>query len=155
MAVNVKFLAETELFKDICENDLEKISGILKEKKLSEDEVVFKENDEGDELYIVCEGTIKITMKAPDDSKREDSIELIGPRNIFGEFSFVDGVNRSASARAQEESKIFVFSRQHFDMIVKQKPGIAFSILQNITRILTTKIRKTTKMWHDSESSDY
>ncbi len=151
MSANIKFLARTEMFKGVDEKDLAKIGAIFQEKYYAEDSIVFLENDEGDDLYMLAEGTVKIEMKAPDGSLQGDSIELIGPGKIFGEFSFIDGDVRSASARVQEDSRILVLPRMHFDAVIKAKPAAAAIIMRNIAKILTTKIRKTTKKLRDTD----
>lgn len=62
------------------------------------DEVIFQEGERGDSLYLIAEGTVKISKRG-----RGGAQELLGfiqPGNFFGEMALLDGQPRSAMASA-------------------------------------------------------
>lgn len=73
------------------------------QKKLNKGEVLFRENDSSDACYVVKTGKIVITK-----AKGSSEIELasIGPGQMFGEMAFFDGAQRSASARAAQDTTV-------------------------------------------------
>ncbi len=146
----IKFLAVSELFKDISPDDLAEIGAILREVNVKANEFVFNEDDIGDHLYILRKGSMKIAIKTVWRKQEEEMLEIIRPGEIFGEFSFVDGHRRSASAWALDPTELLVLSKADFDKFSIENPVIALSVMQNFAWILTNKCRNTTMLWRSS-----
>src|ERR1700751_4405029 len=70
----------------------------MAEVKLSRGEHLFMEGDDGDALYGVIEGKMKLTRAAQDG--RENLLSVIGPGEMFGELSLFDPRPRTSSASA-------------------------------------------------------
>src|ERR1700684_2485032 len=70
----------------------------MAEVKLSRGEHLFMEGDDGDALYVVIEGKMKLTRAAADG--RENLLSVIGPGEMFGELSLFDPRPRTSSASA-------------------------------------------------------
>ncbi len=51
--------------------------------KLRKGQSLFKEGDDGDHLFIVSNGKVKLGTKSPDG--RENLLMILGPGNIFGD----------------------------------------------------------------------
>jgi CRP/FNR family transcriptional regulator len=60
----------------------------MTEVKLSRGERLFNEGDEGDSLYVVLDGKMKLTRAAPDG--RENLLGVLGRGDMFGELSLFD-----------------------------------------------------------------
>jgi len=147
----IRFLELSELFKDIHPKDLEGIAQILDYEEYDINRDVFDEDDLGDNLYILYKGCIQIIMKAVWREKKEEMIQLIQPGEIFGEFSFIDGFRRSASAVSVELSTVLILSKAKFDKFSIDKPAVALTVMQNFAWILTQKIRNTTMLWRNDK----
>ncbi|RJP78467.1 MAG: cyclic nucleotide-binding domain-containing protein [Desulfobacteraceae bacterium] len=147
----IKFLGLSELFKDIHPKDLEAIASIIDREDFGVNDDVFGEDDLGDNLHILYSGRIQIIMKAVWRKKKEEMIQIIQPGEIFGEFSFIDGCRRSASAVSIEKSRVLILSKAKFDKFSIDKPTVALTIMQNFAWILTQKIRNTTMLWRNDK----
>jgi len=147
----VNFLSLSELFKDIHPKDLEKLSDFLETEHFDVNINVFGEDDLGDNLYILYRGSVKIIVRAVWHMKQEEMIQIIRPGEIFGEFSFIDGCRRSASAITVDKSKVLILSKEKFDRFSIDNPAAALSIMQNFAWILTQKIRNTTMLWRSDK----
>ena len=55
------FLRSVPLFADLEGNDLKWINAIIQEKEVQKGEIIFRENDEGDALYLIESGGVKVT----------------------------------------------------------------------------------------------
>lgn len=64
------------------------------------EEVIFREGDRGDVLYLVGEGAVKISKRGR--GGQEETLGFIEPGNFFGEMSLLDGEPRSATAVAAQ-----------------------------------------------------
>ncbi|HEC79855.1 MAG TPA: cyclic nucleotide-binding domain-containing protein, partial [Firmicutes bacterium] len=65
-------------------------------------EVICKEGDKGDSMYIIYEGAVKITKRAHD---KETTLAVLKEGDFFGEMAIIDREPRSASAIAEGETK--------------------------------------------------
>lgn len=72
-------------------------------------EIIFKQNDEGDCAYIVESGQVLIYLT---ENSEEIPLSSIRPGEIFGEISLLDNQTRSASARAVENTTLHEISRE-------------------------------------------
>jgi len=147
----VNFLGLSELFKDIHTRDLERLSELLEIKHLDANVDIFGEDDLGDNLYILYRGSVKIIVRAVWRMMKEEMIRIVRPGEIFGEFSFIDGCRRSASAITIERSKVLILSKEKFDRFSIDNPAAALSVMQNFAWILTQKIRNTTMLWRSDK----
>jgi len=96
------FFQETLLFAELDQSALAPIVDQSVDRELLRGDVIFRENDKPDELYIVFSGRIAIANKSIDG--RESMVALMESGDLFGEMGLFDGHGRSAEARALEPS---------------------------------------------------
>jgi CRP/FNR family cyclic AMP-dependent transcriptional regulator len=72
-------------------------------KKLNVNEMLFREGDSSDAMYVIKTGRVKVFK-----TKGSGEIELavVGPGQMIGEMAFFDGRPRSASAKAVQEAEV-------------------------------------------------
>ena len=66
--------------------------------KLRKGQALFKEGDDGDNLYIITSGKIKLGTKSQDG--RENLLMVLGPGDMFGDLSLFDSGPRTSTATA-------------------------------------------------------
>jgi len=76
--------------------------------KLRKGQSLFKEGDDGDNLYVVSNGKVKLGTKSPDG--RENLLMILGPGDMFGELSLFDSGPRTATATAVTDSKLLTLA---------------------------------------------
>src|SRR5258708_33163486 len=106
-APRLQLLKNVVLFKDLCMRDLAMVDSLMHERSYIADEVIFDEGEEGQGLFLVLSGRVKITLPADVDTVL---IEL-GPGAFFGEVALLDQSVRTAQARAIEDTQIVVLFR--------------------------------------------
>lgn len=97
-------LTGSELFSSLDEEALARVAVKASTMKLERNDTLFKEGDEGSELFVVMRGRIGIGKSSPDG--RESLVALMEPGDVFGEMPMFDEEPRSASARALERSEV-------------------------------------------------
>jgi len=97
-------------------------------------DVIFRQGDVGDCAYIIESGQILIYLTKDDN---EIPLSLIGPGEIFGEMALLDNQNRSASARALEETVLNMVNREQ----VLERVNSSDTIVQLLMRVLLKRIR--------------
>lgn len=108
------------------------------EKQLKGGEVLFKEGESGDEMYLIRSGKIKIVKDLEGTTK---ILAIIGEGEFFGEMALLDKSPRSASAIAETDARLIIVDRDAFLSSVNKNPFIKY-----IIETLTTRLRKTNNM---------
>ena len=135
----IKFLSRIELFKDLAESDLEKIIEIAEERKLPKGEVLFIENVQRENLYLIEEGDIELFKKSP--YGEEKRLALFSSFDFLGEGSLLDDSPHSTSARVVNEATVLSINRDKFKHIFDQNADIGFRVLANIAKVISRRMR--------------
>ncbi len=100
-------------------------------------EVLFRQNDSGDNMYIIEDGEIEIRID------RGAPVKLLGPGQYLGEISLlVPGVNRTATAVAHTDCRLRVISQDLLETLKKEQPELLFSLLQETCGYLVASERE-------------
>jgi len=90
--------------------------------------VIFKENDEGDALYIIKKGTIQIYNEPKEEGDLPKNIAEINQGGFFGEMALVSDQPRNASAKTTVESEVFILSKGDFKKLLDSNSALAEQI---------------------------
>jgi CRP/FNR family cyclic AMP-dependent transcriptional regulator len=102
--VDVALIRGTELFAELDDDALDLVAAASASRQLRRGDVLFEEGAEPDHLYVVEDGRIAIASKSVDG--RESVFALMERGELFGEMGLLDGLGRSAEARALEPSQV-------------------------------------------------
>ena len=97
-------MSETMLFAELDDDALAKVVGAGRDLEMRRGDLLFREGDDPDELFVVVSGRIAIANKSIDG--RESMVALMEEGDLFGEMGLFDGRGRSAEARALETSVV-------------------------------------------------
>lgn len=102
---------------------------------------LFRAGDQGDALYIIERGKVRICVRASDG--KEVTLTELGRGDFFGEMALLDGQRRrSADAVVAEEARLAVLSREHFLSFMRSSPDIALEMLT----ALANRLRHTDEL---------
>ncbi|MXW98488.1 MAG: Crp/Fnr family transcriptional regulator [Acidimicrobiaceae bacterium] len=127
-------LRETILFAELDDGQLDHIAAAGNVQSLQRNVVLFEEGDEPGEFYLVLSGRVAIAQES--DDGRESLLAVLGPGELFGEMGFLDGHNRSAQARALEESGVLVVPYAELRLLYENHPTALWSAVQLLARRL-------------------
>ncbi len=94
-------------------------------------QVIFREGEAGDSMYVVLEGEIDIRV-------RDKIIDTSGPGHIIGEMALVDKSPRSATAVAKTTCKVVPVNERQFDFMVQETPHFAITVM----RLMCDRLRQ-------------
>ena len=135
----LQLLKNVVLFKDLSMRDLAMVNSLMHERRYIADEVIFDEGEEGQGLFLVLSGRVKITLPANVD---QVLIEL-SPGAFFGELALLDSSIRTAQARAIEDSQIVALFRAEFYSLLDTHSAIASRISFQLAKVLAARLRQT------------
>jgi len=132
-----EILARAGLFQGVASEAAEALSASLTVSDYSRGEVVFAEGEQGDTLYIVVTGKVKIGRRATDG--RENMLSVMGPSDMFGELSLFDPGPRTATATVLTEGRLASLAHASLRPWINDRPEIAEQLL----RVLARRLRRT------------
>jgi CRP-like cAMP-binding protein len=133
-------LKNVTMFSQLSPEALAEVTAALKPRELSTGEILFRQGDAGDELIIVKEGGVAIFVPVEGTPGGGQAIRIFQPGELLGEMALIDRKPRSASARAEQPSKILTLNGEDFQRILGQHPEMALSVMSG----LNERIRYTT-----------
>jgi CRP/FNR family cyclic AMP-dependent transcriptional regulator len=95
---------------------------------------VVTEGEADGAVYLVTSGKVKISRRTT--SGGEGLLALLGPGQVFGELSLLDGAPRSASARAVTGATVQELTQERLHDLLRERPEIAHWMLQQLARRL-------------------
>ena len=95
-------------------------------------QVLFREGDRADFMYVVMSGTADIVV-------HDKVVETTGPGSIVGEMAIIDHSARSATVVAKTDCRLFPIERERFNFLVQKKPEFALHVM----RVLAHRLRQT------------
>ncbi len=134
---HLDFLRNVSLFESLDQQELEALSEVTFTRTFSKDNVIILAEEEGDTLFILKKGKVKVSIVS--EEGREVILSLLGPGSVFGELSLLDGKPRSANVVATEETDLLMLRRADFLQLIYKTPQIATALLAE----LATRMRKT------------
>lgn len=136
------------LFRDVPQPILERLAALSVTKHLERRETLFNRGDEGDALYAVVEGLVRIWVGS--DSGKELTFSIMEPGDVFGEIALLDGLPRTANATAQEATLLLVMQRSAFLSVIDSEPTLA----RHIIELLCERMRLKTELLSDFAFAD-
>jgi CRP-like cAMP-binding protein len=86
-------------------------------------DVIFREGDAADEMYVIKTGTVEIRVG-------NRVLEKLGENTIFGEMALIDSSRRSADAVAVTDATIIPVTEKQFLWMVSQTPFFALRVMR-------------------------
>ena len=116
--------------------------------KLSKGQVLFKEGQDGDRLYVVVHGKIKLGTTSTDG--RENLLSILGPGEMFGELSLFDPEPRTSTATAVTDARLVSLAHEAVIGLVTTNPQTSLELL----RRLAQRLRKSNEILADLVFAD-
>ena len=95
--------------------------------KLRKGQALFKEGDDGENLYIITSGKIKLGTKSQDG--RENLLMVLGAGDMFGDLSLFDAGPRTSTATAVTETRLLSLGQEKVIPWVKEHPEASLHLL--------------------------
>jgi len=145
---NENVILAAPLFATMDESERQSLVASMVKVELNRGEVLFDEGENGDRLYIIEEGKIKLGSSSGDG--RENLLAILGPGEMFGELSLFDPGPRSLSASAVSDSVLYELEHTALVRVIEERPVVAKHLLTALAR----RLRRTNEALADLVFSD-
>lgn len=132
------FFKQVPLLADLTDSELTDLAKDFVRREFRQNETIFAQGDPGQVLYLIEKGQVRIFVHGAEGHERP--VIYYGPGDIFGELAVIDGLPRSASAVAMEDTAMFCLNRDRLRDHMRRTPQLAF----NFMKALSVRVRHTT-----------
>ena len=132
-------LNEIELLSGFSEKALKSLSSCIEQKTIAKDETIFSMHEEGDEVYLIGNGNVKIVIPLAGGSSYH--LVTITKGGFFGDMAFLDKRKRSANAIAADEVTLYILKRKSFDLVCLTHPEVAGMFFEKLAFVISNRLR--------------
>jgi uncharacterized membrane protein len=123
-------LSRVQLFKRLSPNEIEQLAEAVDQVDFKADETIFNEQDEGDALYVVSSGAVRIWVL--DEDVKPVTLAELKPGEFFGELAVLDRGARSTNATAIVDTELHRLKSVDFEKFLIQHPDVAIDVICEI-----------------------
>ena len=126
-----KEFAARKIFKELPRRKRHEIARAMEHQIVAPLATIFRQGETADKVYIIRSGKVRLFRKADDGIETE--ISEIGPGEIFGEIALITGEARMANAEAMEETRLMALSKEQFELVLKEYPGVTVAFMKEMS----------------------
>jgi SulP family sulfate permease len=134
-------LKEFPLFREFDAQALAGLAACVAEVSLKEGEQAFSHGNQGDELFLVRRGSVRVLL--PLDGGKRHHLATIGRGGFFGELAFLDRGIRSADVEAKVPTDLYVLSRSRFNEQARANAAIGVQVFARLAQAIAERLRQT------------
>lgn len=134
-------LKKIALFSNLTSNHLEALSDIVEEREYPAGTVLFEEGAQGDELFMLLKGKLRISKHI--EGVGEEALAILEPGAYFGEMALINDHPRTAHAICNTPVRLGVIRREPFDQLLFLNKDLAYDLLWVFVRTLSDRLGET------------
>ena len=135
----MEFLRTQSLFADLNEEQLEQISMRIQRRTFAPGVTLFHQDMPGTMMYMIESGSVRVISIGL--TGQELTLNVLGPGEIFGELSILDGEQRSATALTLDNTVVWLVSQSDLKEFMREYPTVNQAMIQ----ILVERVRATAR----------
>lgn len=137
LANKIDVLKGMPLFRHLNYKEIMRLLNITTVREYTAGEPIIREKETGEELFVILSGRVRL-------HKEGAFLTELSRGAHFGEMALVDRSPRSASASAEESTRVLILRRRDFYEIIRKEAPLAVKLLWSFVQVLTERLRKTT-----------
>lgn len=136
-------LSKTQLFKALQPADLDAVLARAVVRRVRRGEVIRRRGDPGSGMAIIVSGRVRISLVSEDG--REVTLTVLGPGEVLGEMTLLDGGDCSADATAQEDCVLLALERTQFLRLLRSNSELCLHLME----VLCQRLRRSNAALED------
>ena len=148
VAVDRHVVMKAPLFSALDEDSAERLMHSMAPRRLARGDTVFREGDEGDSLYVILTGKVKLARTSADG--RESLLSVLGPGEMFGELSLFDPGPRLTTAHVVSDTEFISLGNEALRLFLTDHPEVAMQMLRGLAH----RLRRTNEDLSDLVFTD-
>jgi len=140
MENDLDLLKQVPLFSQMDDAELAGIRALMTRETFQRGQVIIREGDTGDDLYVVVQGSARTSVS--DLSGADVVVDEVGPGGFFGELSMLTEEPRSARVQATTDIVTLALGRAEFFDFLQRHPPAAMDVL----KVLGKRVSHTARL---------
>jgi len=136
-------LSGNRLLQDLTPGETAKVLLLGEMRTLLKGETLFLQHDAADGIWLLEQGTVSVLAGSGKSSVR---LATVGPGQFVGEMGPIDGLSRSATARADSPVHALLLDKEAVQVLEERHPALALKITRNIARELSFRVRSASAL---------
>ncbi|GAA5531141.1 cyclic nucleotide-binding domain-containing protein [Herpetosiphon gulosus] len=158
----IAVLRRVDIFAGLSDLELSQIAQLCKVAKAKKGQIIFREDSDGDDLYVVHDGAVEIQVqtRGSDGQQRLSTINTAYEGQAFGEIAMLGGGSRSATAVASmNPTTLLVINGPELSTLCDTNTAIGYRIMRNFINDMIYKLRSASLLlrghikWQDNQLS--
>ncbi len=142
-AARRRALTGTQIFQSLQPAELEAVLARATPRRIARGEIIRRRGDAGTGMAIIVNGRVRISLVSEDG--REVTLTVLGPGEVLGEMTLLDGGECSADATAQEDCTLLMIERMQFLRLLKSNSELCLQLLS----VLFQRLRRANMALED------
>lgn len=139
-------LRQFPAFDALPEEALEDLCELCFRRTIRKGDAFFREGQEGNTLFVIEHGTVRITRRDADGEDRLIAVASSG--EVFGEVSLVTGQPHGATVTAIVDTRVLGMTQDAYEFLKWRHPKAALAFAEVLMRFLCTRLGRTTRKLH-------
>jgi signal transduction histidine kinase len=124
-------IESSKLFGGLSQSDQELLQNSVQLREYAHQDIIFKEGDRGDGMYVVRAGLVQISALIANGDRKP--LARLAPGEYFGEMAVIDNEPRSASASAEGPTTVYYLPRESVLKLLEQSPLLAVRLVREFS----------------------
>jgi len=133
-------LHDSPLLKDLDEQELRTMFEHMEHLCYKSESMIIEQGTESKGLWLLSEGCCEVIRTNLDGTKSQ-VLAMLGPGTVFGEMSFFQQTDHSASIKAVTQTTVHKLSQKAFDDLGNNKCNTATKLLKNLVRVMADRMQ--------------
>lgn len=116
------------VFKDLSMDSVNLLTSKITLEYYPAGHIIFRKGDEGDSMFIIKKGRVKIYQGSDDEPFDQIVIATLTDNSFFGEMALVSERVRNASAKTETDCEVFILKKEDFYALINDNPSMAEQI---------------------------
>lgn len=129
-------LTRTQIFQSLQPAELDAVLARATLRRAARGDMIRRRGDPGTGMVVIASGRVRISLVSEDG--REVTLTVLGPGEVLGEMTLLDGGECSADATAQEDCVLLMIERAQFLRLLQSNSGLCLQLLS----ILFQRLRR-------------
>ncbi len=134
-------LKRLDIFSSLEDDAMSRVRRLMKRQLVPAGWILFREGDEGQQMYIVMAGRVAISINT--DAGDEIEVAQVGEGSFFGEMAILEKDLRSATCRTVSDCVLLSLDSAGFRVLMNDEPTAAISIMQKMLNTAAGRLQKT------------
>lgn len=134
-------LAQSDICRGLSETEIRTLHTLVEEVSVSSGQILFREGDLGDAIYLVIEGELAVQKR--DVSGNDRTLASVGPGGLLGEMTIIAaGSLCSATVCAGSPVRLLKIPAVRFQKLLAQNTITTLKVVHNVARVLALRLTR-------------